>query len=607
MPNMNGYYPLSNIQRTDAAYDPKLSFAHPSELLGSGDTNIDPFTGEEKFARGGLASLAQSQGRGGDSMLVHMAPQEVAGLQQLALAHGGSLTINPNTGLVEANFLKSLLPTLIGAVLTPLTGGLINPMTAGLLVGGVEGIRTGDIGKGLMAGLGAYGGAGLSSALAGAGAAATKAGTSEAIKAAGTTAAQKAAETGATQAAQEAAKEAAMKELVESKVKEQLAGTGATATKGIFGRLPEGVASFKNIGAGAGEIFKTGGAGLGGIGGLNTAGAVTKNLALPAKIGLTSAAASALSPDVNMPNAEANIDNSYYEAGGYDPETGKFREGTWRTSYPGFPKPGYADGGGVAAPQEGEDLKKYYQSLLTPPPATSVSDMAIKDYMQGLNKFVTSPVERPKTTASTGTTTTGTGTTTTGTGTTTTGTGTGTTTTGTGTGTTTTGTGGETDPSSMEYWYANRFKNPQPFGTTVTGASNTSSATPGGRKWDSANGKFLPQDPNDDMSNMNMDDPMAMYGYAQGGIAQYAAGGKFLRGPGDGMSDDIHANINGRQEARLADGEFVVPADVVSHLGNGSSSAGARKLYTMMSDIRKARTGRAKQAPAVKTDKYLPR
>ena len=100
---------------------------------------------------------------------------------------------------------------------------------------------------------------------------------------------------------------------------------------------------------------------------------------------------------------------------------------------------------------------------------------------------------------------------------------------------------------------------------------------------------------------------MAMYGYAQGGIAQYAAGGKFLRGPGDGMSDDIRANINGRQEARLADGEFVIPADVVSHLGNGSSSAGARKLYSMMSDIRKARTGRAKQAPAVKTDKYLPR
>ena len=101
--------------------------------------------------------------------------------------------------------------------------------------------------------------------------------------------------------------------------------------------------------------------------------------------------------------------------------------------------------------------------------------------------------------------------------------------------------------------------------------------------------------------------PMAMY--RQGGsIAprQYAAGGKFLQGPGDGMSDDIKANINGQQEARLADGEFVVPADVVSHLGNGSSNAGSRKLYKMMANVRKARTGKSSQAPAVKTDKYLP-
>ena len=96
-------------------------------------------------------------------------------------------------------------------------------------------------------------------------------------------------------------------------------------------------------------------------------------------------------------------------------------------------------------------------------------------------------------------------------------------------------------------------------------------------------------------------------GFAEGGMTEYAAGGKFLRGPGDGMSDDIKANIAGRQEARLADGEFVVPADVVSHLGNGSSEAGSRKLYQMMDKVRQARTGRKKQAPAVKADKYLPK
>jgi hypothetical protein len=79
-----------------------------------------------------------------------------------------------------------------------------------------------------------------------------------------------------------------------------------------------------------------------------------------------------------------------------------------------------------------------------------------------------------------------------------------------------------------------------------------------------------------------------------------------LKGPGDGMSDSIPATIGRRQPARLADGEFVVPADVVSHLGNGSTDAGARKLYSMMDKIRKARTGKKKQAPEVKTEKYLP-
>ena len=87
---------------------------------------------------------------------------------------------------------------------------------------------------------------------------------------------------------------------------------------------------------------------------------------------------------------------------------------------------------------------------------------------------------------------------------------------------------------------------------------------------------------------------------------EYAAGGKLLRGPGDGMSDDIIANIEGRQEARLADGEFVIPADVVSHLGNGSTDAGAKKLYQMMDKIRAARTGRKRQAPEVNPNKYLP-
>jgi hypothetical protein len=104
------------------------------------------------------------------------------------------------------------------------------------------------------------------------------------------------------------------------------------------------------------------------------------------------------------------------------------------------------------------------------------------------------------------------------------------------------------------------------------------------------------------------------YDYARGGITEatlggYAAGGspRLLRGPGDGMSDNIPAVIGRRQPARLADGEFVVPADVVSHLGNGSTEAGAKKLHGMMDNVRKARTGKKKQAPAVKTSKFIPK
>jgi hypothetical protein len=100
------------------------------------------------------------------------------------------------------------------------------------------------------------------------------------------------------------------------------------------------------------------------------------------------------------------------------------------------------------------------------------------------------------------------------------------------------------------------------------------------------------------------------FGFSGGGAmpTEYLAGGKLLEGPGDGMSDDIPAVIRGKgvQRAALADGEFVVPADVVSHLGNGSTKAGAKKLYTMMNRIRQARTGKSKQAPEVEADKYMP-
>jgi hypothetical protein len=97
--------------------------------------------------------------------------------------------------------------------------------------------------------------------------------------------------------------------------------------------------------------------------------------------------------------------------------------------------------------------------------------------------------------------------------------------------------------------------------------------------------------------------------YASGGLSDlgsYSDGGRMLKGPGDGMSDSIPASIAGKQPARLANDEFVVPADVVSHLGNGSSDAGAKKLYEMMDRVRRARTGKPKQAKAINPERYMP-
>ena len=90
-------------------------------------------------------------------------------------------------------------------------------------------------------------------------------------------------------------------------------------------------------------------------------------------------------------------------------------------------------------------------------------------------------------------------------------------------------------------------------------------------------------------------------------LGSYSDGGRLLKGPGDGMSDNIPASIANKQPARLADGEFVVPADVVSHLGNGSTDAGAKHLYKMMDNVRRARTGRKSQGKQIKADKYLPK
>jgi hypothetical protein len=103
-------------------------------------------------------------------------------------------------------------------------------------------------------------------------------------------------------------------------------------------------------------------------------------------------------------------------------------------------------------------------------------------------------------------------------------------------------------------------------------------------------------------------------GYAMGGNVQgynlggYSDGGRLLRGPGDGVSDDIPAVIGNRQPARLADGEFVIPARIVSEIGNGSTDAGAKRLYAMMDRIqsgRKKTIGKNNVAKDTKAKKHL--
>jgi len=121
-----------------------------------------------------LASHMATKGRGGDSMLVHMTPGEVQALQALAERHGGTLTINPETGQPEANFLKKMLPMIAGFALGPAGFGLMSAQMAGLAVGGVTALSTGSLSRGLMAGLGAYGGASLGAGLSGAGAGAAQ-------------------------------------------------------------------------------------------------------------------------------------------------------------------------------------------------------------------------------------------------------------------------------------------------------------------------------------------------------------------------------------------------------------------------------------------------
>jgi hypothetical protein len=392
------------------------------------------------YAHGGLAHLAHNiaqKGRNGDTQLIHVSPKELHGLQALAKANGTSLTINPDTGLPEAFNFKKLLPMAAGAALTIGSGGTLTPLMAAGIVGGGYGIATGSIQKGLMAGIGAYGGAGLGAGLASAaGSSAVEASAANALgvpESAGTVA------TGAgSQSATLAAQNASM---------------GLTPLESAAN-----ISSSGGYAAGATPMAM-------GQQGLNLAASGTGNLAT--QQGLSAAYAGM--PTGTLPALGATA----LDAGQKE-----------RASVPGY--------------QEDEYDRRLKRYKLSP------------DYQA--------------------------------------------------------------------------YQAPQP--------------NPYYRPVYAAEGGVMEQ--YDDEAGQDM---------ASGGIAAlggYSDGGRMLKGPGDGMSDSIPGVIGGKQPARLADGEFVVPADVVSHLGNGSTDAGAKKLYSMMDKVRQARTGKKKQAPQVNVDKYLP-
>ena len=392
-----------------------------------------------------------SRGRKGDTMLVHMAPQEVSGLQALARAHGGTLTLNPDTGLPEANFLKRMLPMLIGAGLmfatggtaAPLIAGISNPALIGLGIGGLETARTGSLEKGLMAGFGAYGGAGLGAGLMGAGA---------------TTAGSTASALGVPGAATGAGSQAAML---------------AAQNQGFGQAGLEALGSSAGVAQGAAPVVQSGMQSLGaGVQGLGTEAGRSAALSSmgggmqAAKYGLAAASPMLMQGAEQTPFAGSGPNPYEYD---YDPNT---------------------------------------QRYTRVPPGTRQRDIL---------------------------------------------------------------------------------------------APTTQMAAAGG--------------PIEEMSNQNRMDTMMANGgqmFAAGGISNlgdYSDGGRLLKGPGDGVSDSIPATIADKRPARLADGEFVVPARIVSELGNGSTEAGARKLYAMMDRVQKARgktTGRNRVAVNSRTEKLLP-
>jgi hypothetical protein len=538
-----------------------------------------------------------SYGRGPDTELVHMTKGEIKGLQSLALAHGGSLTINPHTGLVEAGFLSKILPMLAGGALMMIPG--VNAVMAAGLVGGGVGLAKGSLKEGLMAGLSAYGGAGLAGGLMSSGASTLASEASTVANAGGlpnaaTTPVLEAAGSGAavppppvvttpppgaiTPPPPGAITPDPVVEVAQHRVSLP-PGTQAPApvaelgkqftaptsspweqfSKG-FGKLDSAQGWKDFVGTAADKATGVKETGLGG-----GFGAATKTLA---------AASPMLEPEPFKAPGPKEPDE-------YDKRLAGIRLGNnFQASEPVRPNPYPAPNYPVYAAEGG------LMGMAMGGPAPETNFATPSQSMMGTSQYsmATDPM---------------------------------------------TGNIAQRNMASggiARYYAGDRVLAPLPesVGVPRTGIFHDQDiATSKEDAWNAsrirlakaakAAGIKLAAEPKarikglGDVSGATPDTTDA----ARGGVMSshlggYSDGGRMLKGPGDGMSDSIPATISGKQPARLADGEFVVPADVVSHLGNGSTDAGAKKLYSMMDKIRKARTGKKRQAPAVNSNKFMP-
>ena len=443
-----------------------------------------------------------SHGRGDDKVLVHMTHGELKSLNDLAMAHGGHLTINPHTGLPEAGFLKAMLPMIIGAGLAAATGGTslaMSPAMMGLVVGGGYAAATGSVKKGLQAGLGAYGGAGLSGGLSGAGASAMNTQATNAIQAAnpGLTASEIGREMGTA-----------------GFVQPSIAASANPALASNADKLVAGAGSLGTSGGPSALVTQLGGG------------------AAAAKTGLAAAAP-----------AIVNTDNTTL------PETKTDADQGQRYNFKANPTP--AATGSVPNP----NIPSYEQMMNNPRNFGAEQTYFNPQYV---NRAAGGPVEEMSNAAALG--------------------------------------------ANTMYPMANMTTSA--FATPYQDPKSTnmmaSMAPSGGGTVDQMSGE--PNMQGTRLATGGLSD-------AHYNLGGYSDGGRLLRGPGDGVSDDIPAMIGEKQPARLADGEFVVPARIVSELGNGSTEAGARKLYAMMDRVQSARkktVGKDRIAHNSRADKYLP-